>query len=238
MRRWGVLWALSCLALSSPAAPTIAMMDGKPSSTALDFRALLKQERAKALAARKKEAQPKLVLGVKAPLDLDKRQVSCGVKGISYISEWLTREESALLLKAIDEVSQDVSIMFIAVVQDCQSMDTKSGHLLLVVRPLLASGPILPSGASRTWAAPLTPTGWSLSPCPPTATPSSEPCARPVSPWVRGPLHSSRVAPYDPHVSAPCDLLASGVFPDDEPANHILLNEVTDHPPPAKLLIR
>jgi hypothetical protein len=81
--------------------------------TSLDFKALLKKERAKLQQQEQQENQEQnkgtldapLTLASRSRLDLSQYKVAGAVDGIHYVPGWLSEEDAQQLLKAIDQVS-------------------------------------------------------------------------------------------------------------------------------------
>jgi hypothetical protein len=86
--------------------------------TSLDFKALLKKERAKLQQQEQQEKQDQdkgtlsgihldapLALASRSRLDLSQYKVAGAVDGIHYVPGWLSEEDAQQLLKAIDQVS-------------------------------------------------------------------------------------------------------------------------------------
>jgi|EP00624_Nannochloropsis_granulata_P007714 hypothetical protein len=87
--------------------------------TSLDFKALLKKERAKLQRQKQQENQYQkkdtlswihldapLTLASRSRLDLTKFKIAAGaVDGIYYVPGWLSEEDALQLLEAIDQVS-------------------------------------------------------------------------------------------------------------------------------------
>ena len=94
--------------------------------TSLDFKALLKKERAKLQQQEQQENQdqnkgaiggiplhsPSLALASRSRLDLSKFKVAGAVDGIHYVPGWLSEEDAQHLLKAIDQVSFVVMLLW------------------------------------------------------------------------------------------------------------------------------
>lgn len=84
--------------------------------TSLDFKALLAKERAALRqgagsvsgsskgGSNKRDEAAELLLGARVPLDWAGHEVAGAVEGVTYVPGWLTEEEAANLLAAIDGV--------------------------------------------------------------------------------------------------------------------------------------